>query len=61
MLVDVGVEVYVDLCYIFMVFVLLIENLMGGELFYDCLEKFLEFKWIFSNRKVNILVIVNGL
>lgn len=60
LLADAGVEAYVDLCHTPMVSVPLIENSTGGELFYDCSEKLLELKRILSNRKANILAIVNG-
>jgi len=60
LLADAGVEAYVDLCHTPMVSVPLTENSTGGELFYDCSEKLLELKRILSNRKANILAIVNG-
>jgi len=60
LLADAGVEAYVDLCHTPMVSVPLTENSTRGELFYDCSEKLLELKRILSNRKANILAIVNG-
>lgn len=60
LLADAGVEAYVDLCHTPMVSVPLTENSTGGDLFYDCSEKLLELKRILSNRKANILAIVNG-